>query len=166
MERHNKVRLWFQLQFLPHGLSQSHNWNRTGTPLYLNDVEPPVRDRDILTHAVHVWRRLLSASAHFTHNPYGPEWLTNKRLNYGHCEVLWATRRLAILRIAPSFFSHKKNISSFICFWKRKTKEKGVYCKIRTLTSLENSAEGAFYLASGVWMRFESDDLMLLNQEG
>lgn len=60
----------------------------------------------------------------------------------------------------------KKIFHLLFVFEEKKTKEKGVYCKIRTLTSLENSAEGAFYLASGVWMRFESDDLMLLNQEG
>lgn len=42
----------------------------------------------ILTHAVHVWRRLLSASAQFMRNPCGTEWLTNKRLNYGQCVVL------------------------------------------------------------------------------
>lgn len=63
---------------------------------------------------------------------------------------------------STAFLLPQKNISSFICFLKQKTKENGLYCKIRTLTSLENSAEGAFYLASGVWMRFESDDLMLL----
>lgn len=66
--------------------------------------------------------------------------------------------------MAPLFFCHRrgKKKTSFICFQKTKTKVKRVYYKIRTLTSLENSAEGAFYLASGVRMRFESDDLMLL----
>lgn len=123
------------------------------------------RDRDILTHAVHVWRRL-SASAHFMHNPCGTEWLTNKRLNYGQCEVLWATQRLAILRIALPFFPHKIIFCLLFVFEKGKQKKRGCIAKLELLTSLENSAEGAFYLASGVWMRFESDDLMLLNQEG
>lgn len=150
MERHNKVRLWFQLQFLPHGLTQSHNWNRTGTPLYLNDVEPPVRDRDILTHAVHVWRRLLSASAHFMRNPCGTEWLANKRLNYGQCEVLWATRRLAILRIAPPFFPHKKRIFRLLfVFEKGKQKKRGFIAKLELWQVWKTQLRELFILPAG-----------------